>query len=373
MRIEILTPQEAGTARKYQMCRLWLGLSASSIEFIITLIFWLHAPTDWFRQHGDAIVISGALYGIALVLFRHIAVFPVGYLSGFSLPHQVGLSNETLGGWFRDWSIGLLIATLLGGMASGAIVYFFTVWPRAWWWILSISGIFFSLFMGLVAPLILMPIFFKFKRLEDAELNGRLDALLNRAGVRVRDGIWEIDMSRRTMASNAALIGWGPSRSIVLSDTLSDNEPEEIEAIVAHEIAHHVGRHVGLQFAGMGVMLIAALYLADLIFSVPEMFIFIGVPVPKQGDPSVVGALWFFITLGNFFTSPFLLWVSRQLEYWCDRYAARITGGGGALAGALEKLCRKNMADPEPPGWVVVLFHSHPPLGERIRRVREIH
>lgn len=368
-----MTSQEAGAARRYQMSRLWLGLSASSIEFIVALAFWLEAPAAWFWPGGVSVFVSGALYGVVLVLLRHIAALPIDYLSGFCLPHRVGLSNETLGGWFRDRAIGLLLATLLWGMVSGALVHTFAAWPGAWWWILSAAGIAFSLLMGLVAPLVLMPIFYKFKRLEDTELNRRLEVLFKRAGVRVRDGIWEIDMSRRTMASNAALIGWGPSRSVVLSDTISDSGPEEIEAIVAHEIAHHVGRHIWLQFAGMGAMLLAGLYMADLIFRAPEVFILIGAPAPKPGDPSVVGALWVLLALGHLFASPFMLCVSRQLEFWCDRYAARITGGGGALASALEKLCRKNMADPALPSWVVALFHSHPPIGERIRRVREIH
>lgn len=373
MHIEILTPQEADAARRYQMRRLWLGLSASFIEFFIVLVFWLEVPAGWLRPGGAAVFASGALYCVVLVLLGHVAALPVDYISGFYLPHRVGLSKETLGGWLRDRAIGLLLAALLGGMAGGAIAHSFAAWPGAWWWILSAAGISFSLLMGLAAPLVLMPIFYKFKRIENADLNARLEALLRRAGVRVRGGIWEIDMSRRTVASNAALIGWGPSRSVVLGDTLSDWGPEEIEAIVAHEIAHHVGRHIWLHFAGMGAMLAAGLYLADLIFNAPGVFHLIGAPAPKPGDPSVAGALWVLLALGHFCLSPFLLWVSRQLEFWCDRFAARLPGGGGALSSALEKLCRKNMADPAPPGWVVALFHSHPPLGERIRRVREIH
>ncbi len=371
MNAEILGPEEATRARRYQMKRLWLGLAASVVGFAVPAGFWIMAPGEWFREAGGSLFWAGAMYFAVLVAVHHIAAFPLDYASEFRLPRSVGLSNESLGGWLKDQGKSLVLNILIGGAVAGALAQIMAWRPYGWWWISAVLGTVFGIFMVLVTPVLIVPLFFRFKRITNSDLVARLENLLVRTGSRVRGGVWEMDMSRRTRAGNAALVGWGPSRRVVLGDTVLDYAPEEIEAILAHEIAHHVGNHIWLLIAGRGVSLTAGLFLAHQLFRFPEVFMSLGAPVPIPGGPSSVGALWIFMTIWGVILAPFYRWISRRLEFWCDRFAASHTGGAEAISSALTRLCKNNLADPSPPAWAVTFFHTHPPLGERIRRVRE--
>ncbi len=368
---KIMEPEEASRARRYQMKQLWLGLTGSAVEFAAALAFWILVPGEWFREAGGGVFWPGALYFASLFFMRQILTLPIDYLSGFRLPRSVDLSNESFGGWLHDQGKSLVLNILIGGAVAGAIVQIMIWRPYDWWWISTVLGTVFGSFMVLVAPVLIDPLFFKFKRISDSALVERLESLLARTGSRLRGGVWEMDMSRRTRAGNAALVGWGPSRRVVLGDTILNYAPEEIEAILAHEIAHHVGNHIWLLIAGRGVSLAAGLFLAQQLFRFPEVFVSLGGPVPLPGNPSSIGALWIFVTLWGIILAPFYRWISRRLELQCDRFAASHTGGPEAISSALTRLCKNNLADLSPPAWVVTFFYTHPPLGERIRRVRE--
>jgi STE24 endopeptidase len=350
------------------MKRLRLGVASSAVEFAATAAFWLVVPAVW---PGGGVFFSGAAYFATLAVLRQVLSLPIDYASGYRLAHEVGLSTETTGGWLGDRAKVLGLTLLIGGGVAGAFLSVMSAWPEFWWWIAAALGAAFAALMSLIGPVLLAPLFFRFKPLSSGELRGRLEKLLERTGARVRGGVWEMDMSRRTRAANAALVGWGPSRRVVLGDTLLDYGADEIEAILAHEIAHHVGRHIWLLLLGRGVSLAAGLYLAREVLLRPDLIAWTGTVSPAPGDPSAIGALWLLLSLWGALLSPLMHWVSRRLEFWCDRFAVRHTGGAGGMSSALAKLCRKNLADPAPPGWVVALFHSHPPLGERIRRARE--
>lgn len=370
MNSEIMTPGEAVRARAYQMKRLWLGISGSLAEFAVTAIFWFLVPEGWFQAVGGAVFASGLVYFCALVLAQNMLVFPIDYIAGFRLPHEAGLSNESFRGWLMDRGKSLGLIFLIGGTAAGAFVQIMAEWPDDWWWISAGSGIVFVIFMAAIAPVLLAPIFFRFKPVSDSALRERLEYLLVRMGVRVRGGIWEMDMSRRTSAVNAALVGWGPSRRVILGDTLLGFRPEEIEAILAHELAHHAGHHIWLLMAGRSVALAAGLFLAHRIFMAPEIFASIGAPPPAPGASSSIGAVWLVLALWGAALAPWQRALSRRLEFWCDRFAVRHTGGAEAMSSALGNLCKKNMADPSPLAWVVFWFHSHPSIEERIERAR---
>jgi len=367
---EIMTPSEAARARAYQMKRLWLGISGSLAEFAVAAIFWTLVPIGWFQVAGGAVFASGLVYFGALILAQNISVFPIDYIAGFRLPREAGLSNETFGGWLKDRGKGLGLAILIGGSAAGAFVQIMAEWPDHWWWISAVAGTVFVILMAVIAPVLLAPIFFKFKPVSDPALRERLENLLVRMGVRVRGGIWEMDMSRRTSAANAALVGWGPSRRVILGDTLLDFSPDEIEAVLAHELAHHVGHHIWLLMAGRCAALAAGLFLAHRLFLAPEIFVSIGAPPPSPGAASAIGAVWLVLAIWGAALAPWQRAVSRRLEFWCDRFAVRHTGGAEAMSSALTKLCKKNLADPSPPAWAVTLFHSHPSIKERIERAK---
>lgn len=174
---------------------------------------------------------------------------PLDFYGGFLLPHRFGLSTQTGRGWALDrlkaWGVSALVGLPLIAGLYGA----FRRWPQTWWLPVGAFWVLFAVLMTQLAPVLLAPLFYRFRPLEDPELLSRFTRLAERAGVRVR-GVFLVDMSRRTRAANAGLMGLGPTRRIVIGDTMLQRyAPEEIEAILAHELAHHLHRDIPLGLA----------------------------------------------------------------------------------------------------------------------------
>src|SRR5262249_56776418 len=162
----------------------------------------------------------------------------------FRLEHRYNLSNQKLKPWLRDevkgWLVGLGVATLLVELLYFTIRQF----PLHWWFIAW--GVFIGLFIlfAQVAPVIFLPLFYKFQPLENEALRQRLVRLSEKAGTQVR-GVYEWKLSEKSKKANAALTGLGATRRIILADTLLQNySDDEIEPVLAHELGHHVHRHI---------------------------------------------------------------------------------------------------------------------------------
>lgn len=351
-------------ARSYQMRRLYAGLLSSALEFgvLLLFLFW-YLNTDSPGGSGGAFLGGFAVFSL-IALSRTLVSLPLDFYAGYALARRENLSNESAVRWLWDRCKGAALLLVLGGAAAGGCLAIMAAWPRHWWWMAALASVLLLLFVSLIAPVLLAPIFFRFRPLADEALRERLLALLERTKANVRGGVWEMELSAKSKTANAALVGWGPSRRVVLSDTLLDFAPEEIEAVLAHEIAHHVGRHIAILLGMKSVALACGLYLSGAALGWlggP------GSPALQPGAPGAVVVLWIVLTLVGAVLSPLLLAVSRALEHRCDLYAARQAPGG--LDSALVRLCRQNLTDPDPPRWVVALFHSHPPVSARLARI----
>jgi STE24 endopeptidase len=212
------------------------------------------------------------------------------------------------------------------------------------------------------APYVLVPLFFKMRPLADRATAERIRALLGRAGADVKE-VCALDFSRRTVEANAAVIGLGQSRRVLLADTLlAEFPPAEVDAVVAHELAHHVHRDVlrllGGQLAVVWAGLAGGAWLAPValpLLSLPSLAY-----VP--GYPAVFAVAEGFLLL----VTPLLNWWSRRVEAAADRYALQLTRDPGAFAGAMQRLARQNLVEVHPPRWAELLLASHPALHRRI-------
>ncbi len=354
-------------ARAFQMRRLYVGLASSALEFgvVLALLLW-YLGSEAGKPVGGAFVSGFATFSL-IVFLRTLVSLPFDYYGGYVLAHRENLSNQSLAGWIWDRCKGLALLLLLGGSAGGVFLMIMVAWPVHWWWIAALASVLLVVFISLIAPVLLAPIFFRFKPLADEELRERLLAFLERTKASVYGGVWEMDMSSKSKTANAALVGWGPSRRVVLSDTLLDFTPDEIEAVLAHEIAHHVGRHIPALIAMKSVMLAFAMYLSR--HSLEWLGEWANPALVQPGEPAGIVVLWIVLSILGAVMSPLFLVISRAFEYRCDRYSTEYAEARGGLSSALVKLCRQNLTDPDPPGWVVALFHSHPSVYDRLARV----
>ena len=183
------------------------------------------------------------LYVLMFSLIMKALSAPFDYL-GFRLEHQYNLSNQKMRSWLWDELKGWLVGLVLGTVFVEIIYAIIRIAPQRWWMIAWAVFVGLFLLMAQLAPVVLFPIFYKFEPLNNDSLRDRLTRLGERAGTRVR-GVYEWKLSEKSKKANAALMGMGATRRIILADTLLQNySDDEIEAVLAHELGHHVRRHI---------------------------------------------------------------------------------------------------------------------------------
>ncbi|OGO27489.1 MAG: hypothetical protein A2Z16_17285 [Chloroflexi bacterium RBG_16_54_18] len=289
---------------------------------------------------------------------------PLSFYSGFTLPHRYNLSNQKLQGWIGDLVKGLALGGIFGLLIIEVIYWLLRTLPEYWWVIAGFFIFAINIVLANVAPVLLMPLFFKFTPLgvEYGELSERLVRLAERAGTRVR-GVFQIDMSRRTKTANAALTGLGNTRRIILGDTLlSEFTTDEIETVFAHELGHQVHKDIPLGIAVETLLTFAGLFLANLGLNWGVAFF----GFESLGDAATMPLLVLVMGGYGLLTMPLGNSFSRWRERRADAYALQVTGNGTAYASALIRLANQNLAETEPEAWVELLLYSHPALGKRI-------
>ena len=217
----------------------------------------------------------------------------------------------------------------------------------------------------------ILPLFYKIERLDNPELAERMARLAEGTGLSIQ-GVYRMGLSAETAKANAMLAGLGRTRRVLMGDTLLDQfTPDEIEVIFAHEIGHHVFRHIrkmivsGVLFSVLGFWLCDRLLLA-----------WAQRPVRHRSTRTRLPAgtlplLMLVLTVFSLLLEPLQNAISRRYERQCDRYALERTGLREAYVSAFRKLARLNKDDPDPHPLEVFLFHSHPPISERLAVAEE--
>lgn len=363
-----LDPQRQEQAKRYARLqrRLMLVDLAFGALYLLAWLFsgWSEALRDVLQsQLGNQWLVVAA-YGLVFGGFYALLNLPLSYYEGFVLPHRFGLSHQSLRGWISDQLKMALVGGALGLLLLEVIYVILRNAPHTWWlWVAGVL-LMFNVILANLAPVLFFPIFYKFEPLDEqhAGLKTRLIQLAEQADTRVH-GVYSFDMSRRTSAANAALVGLGNTRRIILGDTLiREFTEEEIETVLAHELAHHVHRDIPWGIAIETVITVAGLYLASLGLDWgTDYFGYVG-----AADVAALPLLG--LTLGAFglITMPLLNTYSRWRERRADEYALRLTGNGAAFASAFTRLANQNLADADPPAWEEFLLYSHPALSKRI-------
>jgi STE24 endopeptidase len=364
----VLDPARQATARAYarlQRRQFFLELVLGAALLIALLVSGLSvalrdfaerlSPPGWW---GLALVI----YLVVLVLAYTLISLPLDYYSGFVLPRRYGLSTETRGLWIADQIKGLLISGLLGAPLALVLYWLLRAWPDAWWLPMAGLLILVSIGLGQLAPVLLMPLFNKFTPLTDGPLRARLMQMAADAGSPVR-GVYVMDLSKRTTAANAMFTGIGPTRRVILGDTLlTDYSTDEIETVLAHELAHQVHGDLWRGIALQAALTVAGLWLSAQVLRWGVSAFGLRAPGDPAAFPLLVGTLALFGLILLPLTNAF----SRRMERAADAYALRVTGSPRAFQAVMARLAGQNLSDADPPAWIRIFFYSHPPIAERI-------
>lgn len=368
-----LDPQRQDKARQYARISrrlMLLGLVLDGLLALLWLLFgWSLDLKGWLLTYtgNDWLLVAGfiAVFGLVDGLIS----LPLSYYSGFVLPHRYGQSNQSLKDWLVDQLKGLAISVPLGLLVIELIYLFLRAFPDTWWLWTAGFMLLFSVVLGNLAPVLILPLFNKYTPLDEehADLAERLVKLAEAAGTHVR-GVYKFDLSRQTKAANAALTGVGSSRRIILGDTLlNEFTPDEIETVLAHELGHQVNKDIPIGMAVSTVITLGGLWLTSLVLDWGVSFFgFDGV-----GDIAALPLFMLALGFYGLLTMPLSNGYSRWRERKADLYALQATGKAKAYASALTRLANQNLAEVEPEPWVEWLLHSHPALSKRIKTARE--
>ena len=369
--VTTLDPERQKRAKEYARIsrRLWLvNLAIGAAYTLAWLVFgWSIGLREWLTSQFAVLSSPWLLVPAFLIVFGGIYFIidlPFSYYTGFVLPHRFDQSTQSLRDWIADQLKGIAIGAPLG-LIMVELLYLALRAAGNLWWLWAVGGLLvFNVLLSNLAPVLIMPIFNKYVPLGDEhkDLAERLLRLAQRAHTRVR-GVYKFDMSRRTKSANAALTGIGNTRRIILGDTLiNEFTPDEIEAVLAHELGHQVHRDIPILIAFGTLSTLIGFYLASLAMNwAVARFGFAGV-----SDIAAFPALGLILGAYGLVTSPIDNAVSRWRERMADEYALSATGKNEAFASAFVRLANQNLGEVDPEKWVVFMFYSHPPLKDRI-------
>jgi STE24 endopeptidase len=317
----------------------------------------LLAALLWLRPALDV-----AVYVVVLVSVHELIALPVAFYRTFVLERRYELSTEPAGAWLRDHlkAVGI---TLAFAEVAAHVVYALIAWSPGYWWLpAAAAATAATVVLTTLAPILLLPLFYKFTPLDRPELTERLIALSKRAGVPVL-GVYEWGLGAKTRRANAALTGSGATRRILLSDTLlAEYSDDEIEVILAHEMAHHAHHDIRngilLEFG----LLLAAFYAASAALLGWWRSLNLSGPADPAGMPLLLLAGGAVMVAA----APLVNAFSRANERRADRFALAITERSEPFISAMRRLGAQNLVEEEPSRLTVWLFHTHPPMEERI-------
>lgn len=308
------------------------------------------------------------LYLLVISIFYYALSFPLNFYSSYILEHKFCLSKQKIQDWLKDQVKGGIVYYIISIILIASFYYILKHFKYSWWWVVSIAWIFFSLILARLAPIVIIPLFFKYKKLSDDILRERIMNLANKMRVKILD-VFEIDLSSKTLKANAAFVGIGKTRRVILADTLKDKYSEdEIEVILAHEFAHYKLKHL--------LKLILINFLATIL---AFYFIFITrdnilslFGLSSLSDIAALPVLIMYLVVFGIVMQPFQNYISRRLEKNADKMALSVTGLKGAFVSMMEKLSNQNLADRSPHPIIKFFFFDHPPVDERINTAKSL-
>lgn len=341
---------EIARGRRFARPQAALGLARGAVE-LGALAAMARRPPRWPRLARHPLA-AGAAVATELTLALSLAGLPLGAASR-RRAMAVGLLTQSWRGWAADLLKGIGIEAALAASGGAAVVAVSRRWPRHWWAVAGGGSAVVGAGFAALAPVVLDPVFNDFEPLPEGQTRSDVLALASAAGVRVGE-VYSVDASRRTTAANAYVTGLGPTKRVVLFDTLLDRyDRDEVRTVVAHELAHVRHRDVlrGVAYAALVGPVVA--------FGVSR----VAAAPPTPGSLPALALTAAVVSAPVGMTSSRL---SRAIERRADAFALALAGAPEAFIAFERRIALQNVADLDPPRWLTALTATHPPTAERI-------
>lgn len=315
-------------------------------------------------------VLAGIVFMFACSFLLGVIEVPFDLYGTFVIERRFGFSTITFKLWLKDQIKTLLLSGLIMGIILAVFLELLYSLPRLWWLPAWVCFVLFQLLLTWLYPKVIAPLFNKFETIEDETLKKSIGELLERAGFHLT-GLFKMDASTRSRHSNAYFTGIGKFKRIVLFDTLiNTHTPEEITAVLAHELGHLKKGHVRKQLAASVVLSLVVLFVVAKLLAWTALYMTFGfqsiIPFAGLFLITIIGKpfTFFFIPIGSM--------ISRRYERQADAYARELTGSTVPLARALKRLAKDNLANLHPHPLYAWFYYSHPPLAQRIEALERL-
>ncbi len=368
---QVISPDAHRKAADYTVARTRLSTIDIGVEALVLLAWTLGGGLAWVDRAWRALewppVVTGVGVLITIVAVGALIDLPFRLWRTFRIEQEYGFNRTTPALFVTDQAKGAALLLLLGAPLAAVVLWLMHAAGDLWWLYAWAVWLGFNLLMVWAWPAFIAPIFNRFTPLEDESLRQRIDALLARCGFSSQ-GVFVIDGSRRSAHGNAYFSGFGRNKRIVFFDTLLDQlRPEEIEAVLAHELGHFKRRHIAKNVAVMAIASLAGLALLAWLMERSWFYTALGV-----SEPSIHAALALFmlvLPVFTFFLQPLFARLSRRHEFEADAFAAHQCPAE-RLISALVNLYRENANTLTPDPLWSAFYDSHPPASERIAHLR---
>jgi STE24 endopeptidase len=364
--------EKLGKISAYTIDSARFGIFSTFAAQIFFLVLLLSGFLPWLAYQisrlGTGTIVNGLLFFASLGILTRLFDLPFELYETFGIEKRYGFNTQTFRLWAVDLLKSLLLSALLSGLLLGLFLSLILYGGKAWWfWAWILVGAF-ELLMIWLYPVLLAPLFNKFEPVADQALVQRIRTLMEKAGLRAK-GVFQMDASKRSKHTNAYFTGLGKSKRIVLFDTLLQSHgADEIEAVLAHEVGHWKKKHILKQLAFMEALSMISFFILAKLLEWPLLYQTFGFSEPiLYVGLLLIGAL--FSPLG-YFAQPLGSAFSRKFEREADDYALTLIPSKEPLIQAFKRLAADNLANLSPHPLYAWFYYSHPPLGERVQRLR---
>jgi STE24 endopeptidase len=366
--LRTLPADKVARAREFHAALRPGSYGSLGVELVVALVLGLTPlGARIVALFGGNWIVQAVVGGLAVVLVSEVITLPFAAW-GHTIVVRYGISTQSWGGWAVDMLKSYAVGAVLGAVVLFGFFAVVRVAPL-WWWAFGAAGAaVLVVLLSFVLPVVVEPIFNKFTPMADGPLRTELIALADRDGVPVKD-VLVADASRRTKAVNAYVSGFGPTRRIVVYDTmLTEATPAEVVSVVAHELGHAKDDDVltGTAIGALGTSI--AVIVLYLLGSWTWLLRLAG--VDRIAEPRAIGLLLAVATIAGLVGGPAQAFVSRRIEARADAHALELTGDAATFEDMQRRLGTVNLSDPDPPAWEYWMSASHPSTVERMAAAR---
>ena len=360
--------------QEYELEKTRFSFVSSIFGNVTTIIFLFGGLLDiynsWIASLNWSFILTGILFILLLSYASMILSMPFGLYGTFKIENKYGFNTMTPKLWVTDFLKSLLLSTVLVGISVSVGLWLVQSSPQYWWILVWAFFFIFSLFMMYISPYVIEPLFNKFTPIGEAGLEEKIKDLMQRANIKV-SRVFKMDASARSRHTNAYFSGIGRVKRIILYDTLLEKiDQEEILSVLAHEAGHWKKKHVLKMVVAMEILSLIGIYVSFRILQTDFLANLFHVNQATFFAKIVI--LGFIGGIVCYPFTPLSNYISRRFEKEADRFACELIDNKEAMANALIKLSKDNLANLHPHPLYAAFYYSHPPVVQRIKEIKTL-